>query len=148
MSSAFTPIINAVVDQITQLGLEYDNEPVIVEKVTQHQYRDTLEDLYRVTVAKSRKPEKYSRWSFSKERVDFLIEIVIQAPHTDDIASLETYASWRERIMNLFDKPPLPGVSEVFELNASTGDFLDRPNQQSMWDLQQLEVTCSITKPY
>lgn len=152
MATTLEDILAAVASRIVGLGLEYDSAEVPVDVVKGHFQRDTLEDAVRVSVAKSTKAERYSRWSFGRKRVDYFVEVIIQAPHREPVTTfdpdkdLDQYANWRQEVMDVFDKPPLPGASDVFELTAEPLDFLDRDKQKSRWDLQGILVTASIVK--
>jgi len=146
--SELETILDAVVSVIQGLNLTLDDEPVYVERVKGHEHHDGLDDEVRITVAKSAKPERYSRWSFTHKRIDFNVEVTIQSPNTGPKANLSDYALWQQRILDSFYGPSLPGANSVFEVSSDAGEFLDRDKQHAQWDLLTVEITASITKPY
>lgn len=140
--------LDAIVTVIQGLALELNGLPVTVEKVKGHEHRDGRDAPVRITVAKTHGSERYTRWTFRDKRIDFNVTVTIQSPTAGPKSDLATLAAWRQSIMDAFDKPPLPGAPNVFELTAVPLDFEGEPGQQKMWDLQGVEVLCSTTKPY
>ena len=154
MPSTLDDILTAVANTIVGLALEYDGAAVPVDVTKGVFHRDALDDDIRISVFKSKRPERYTRWSFQKKRVDYYVEVAIQAPKRDPGTvfdpdkDLADHTDFRQRVMDAFDRPPLAGAADVYEMTAEPLDFLDVNKASLMWELQGVLVTASIAKPY
>ena len=144
MSSDLDTILNALVDGVTALGFTLDDEAIPAYKGKLPTSREDLNPPVQFIISKSETPERMTRFSFTKKRTDYTIDITLIAPHTGPIANLIDHAYIRQTLLDAFDKPPLAGAPDVFEMRSNPKEFLDREAQSKEWDEQTIEVTTSI----
>jgi hypothetical protein len=143
------PILDAMVQRI--ITREYalpGEDPLPVLKRKAPIRRQQMDPRKAITVAKSSSPETVTRWTFATIRTDYLIDVTIVTPYTGPggfpDANLDDYALWRDDLVSLFSKPPLPGADGVFDLKATPATWLTPLGENSEWDWQAVQVTASI----
>lgn len=139
-------ILTALAANVEGLGLAWEATAVPVFERKPPTHRTARDPVRQITVSKADSPERVKRWSFQKDRTDYVCNIVIVTPHGGPDADQATYAEWRQTLLDTFAKPPLTGASVVFDVKAEPLDYLPAGAAEKQWDYQAVQVTASVVR--
>src|SRR5262249_50923466 len=99
-----------------------------------------------VSVTKSDRPERVTRRTFARDRVDIFWDVTLVTPHTGPEGLLPEHADLRQQFSERFDSDPPPGVPVVFDMQIEPLEYLPVPGQEQQWDYQGVRVTTSFLR--
>lgn len=139
-------ILDAVISRVEGLSLTLNSEAIPVAKTKASAHRPDIDPDVRICVSKSEKPESYRRRTFKSKDVTYYVDVCLISPSSGPQANLPEYAQIRQTIMDAFDKPPLTGASDVYELDATAREYFDRQAQEALYDSQTVEVAATVRR--
>lgn len=140
--ATYTTILNAVVSQVTALGLTLGATtlPVALRKLPRAE--ETLDTLPLICVCPSDRPESVE--NFSSEDVvlvKYVVEVVSIAGGKRDLTgtNLDSYFGWREQVRRQF-QGELNGVAAVINTTISLDSPLDRSKLNKNYDYSGMKL--------
>lgn len=127
-ASVYNSILDAVVSQVTNLGLVFNMSPLPVMKMKLPKAQETLDVLPLVAVAPGSEAERVEPAGAEGTRfLTYRVDVVVIAEGNRDlVTNLDAYLSWRQQVRGLFKGPLLAGVPQVWEVDTALLAPLDR----------------------
>lgn len=147
MANRIRPILLALKTRVEAAGFAVGGTtlPVLLRKAPVR--RQQMDPARAITISKSRTPERVSRRTFRKHQTEYVIDVTVVSPATGPDGDTSEYEAIRDGLVDLLDRPPLPGAPDVFELDAQPASWLQPfagAAQMSEWDWFSVQVTATV----
>lgn len=141
-------ILNAVVTGVTGLGLQLNSTTVPVRKRKVPKREETVDPGTQIVICLAEKSPPPRYFSFGKVKATYFVQVVILVPNNaDNLTNLDVYQDWKQQIRVLFQKPPLAGVSSVYNMDPIESSFIKRSLANENYDYVEANLQVENIEP-